>query len=248
MFSKFQSVAIVSLTSTLCMFLELDMLPFFRMKVILLRHISVNFFKYILFYNIPILGFFSCFYMLLDNKKNFFSTLYKIITMFAGDPDLGFIVIIGIILHNLLIGLAVSDLQEILKEVELIYKKEYGMRVAYGDKYMFELSTPLQKIPLVCQNIINRITKRNVNSYKRRCIMFGEEEPCFIVRFQSLNKAFLYLKKDYRKKELLLQDKNTVISLHRIFRDLLTKNDYVDPNKMLNDRLTNIELLLLYKN
>lgn len=248
------ALSIVFLTSTLGIFLELGNLPFFTIKVIVLRRISINFFKYMIFYIFPILAFFFCFYMLMEDKKDtFFPTLYETITMFAGDPDsaypdnfksnpifghiiyLGFIVLIGIILQNLLIGLAVSDLQEIQREAEFIDKKERVKYITNIERILFKKH----------ENASMRMSIKMFEKLLQTCYVFGQREPVIIV--QPYNKGCVYVK-DNRDKKEFINDENILISLQNIFKDLSVKNSYVDPIKMLFDKLEKIERLLLMRN
>ncbi|KAJ3641058.1 hypothetical protein Zmor_027581 [Zophobas morio] len=136
--------SVILLTSTLGIFQHMRHFSFFTIKVIMFEEITINFFHYIAFYMFPILAFAFCFFMLSENKKGmFFEFIYATMVMFAGDTEnnfpsvkfktnpifghviyLVFVVLIVIILHNILIGLAVSDLQQVQKQAEFIDKKE----------------------------------------------------------------------------------------------------------------------------
>lgn len=248
--------SVVFLTSTLGIFMQLGNLPFFTVKVIILKQICISFCKYMIFYVFPLLAFFFCFYMLLEtdevDESVFFYTLYDVITMFAGDPDSSypqqfstnpifshiiyviFMVFIGIILQNLLIGLAVSDLQEISKEAQFIDKKERAQYITNIERVIFEKF----------RESSNKIYK----SFFRKLLKIGNVFPKDrILVIQPYNFGCVYVKDNSENKQYI-RDQTIIDLLQNIFKDLsLNKNREIETPyslKVIYDKLQRIENLL----
>ncbi|KAJ3659216.1 hypothetical protein Zmor_010917 [Zophobas morio] len=250
--------SVVFLTSTLGIFMQLGILPFFTIKVIILRQTSISFCKYMVFYIFPVLAFFFCFYMLRDNPdpkdnmNDFFHILYDVITMFAGDPDSNypsqfetnpifshiiyvcFIVIIGIILQNLLIGLAVSDLQEIQKKAEFISKKEIADYITNIERIIF--SNLLKSTNSIFRSIFKKLL--------RTANVFQDDK---ILVIQPYNDGCVYTHKNPKSKQYI-KDQAIIEFLQNVIKDLtLAKDREVESTyslKMLYEKLERIENVL----
>ncbi|RZC41320.1 Ank 2 and/or Ion trans domain containing protein [Asbolus verrucosus] len=244
--------SVVFLTSTLGIFIQLGNLPGFTIKVIILRQICINFFKYMVFYMFPVLAFFFCFYMLSEVKDSlFFRTLYHVVTMFAGDPDSSypeqfttnpvfshiiyvvFIVFIGIILQNLLIGLAVSDLVEIQKEAEFIDKKERARYITSIEKIIFRKH----------KQSSNGIFKKIFRKLLKTCKVF-EKNPVLVI--QPYNFGCVYVQGNPSRKQYI-KDENVVDHLQNILKDLNLKDHKTEERyslKVIYEKLHRIETLL----
>ncbi|XP_044255808.1 transient receptor potential channel pyrexia-like [Tribolium madens] len=245
--------SIVFLTSTLGIFMQLGNLPFFTVKVIILKQICISFCKYMIFYVFPVMAFFFCFYMLRETDEDvFFQTLYDVTTMFAGDPDSNypqqfstnpifshiiyvvFIVLIGIILQNLLIGLAVSDLQEIQKEAQFIDKKERAHYITNIERVIFGKY----------RESSYKICKRFFRKLLRMCNVFTKDRVLVI---QPYNYGCVYVKDNPGNKQYI-RDQTIIDLLQNIFKDLfLNKNQETEAPyslKVIYDRLQRIEYLL----
>ena len=165
--------SVVFLTSTIGIFNQLGNVSYFTIKVAMLRQISANFAKAMAFYIFPVVAFFFCFHVLSEKEHAFFDLLYDTVTMFAGDADgefpeqqfehnpifgktiyIIFVVSMGIILHNLLIGLAVSDLQEIRKQAEFLCKKEHAKYVVKVEQIIFSQFKNSKLLKPLFQNIL----------------------------------------------------------------------------------------------
>jgi transient receptor potential cation channel subfamily A protein 1 len=243
--------SVVFLTSTLGIFSLLGNLSVFTIKVIILQEITINFFQYMLFYMFPVLAFFFCFYMLSENKYHiFFRMLYETVTMFAGDfnakfPDqfttnpifshltfILFIILIGIILHNLLIGLAVSDLQNIQQQAEFIAMKQRSKYITSVEKIVFK---KYQK---------SHHFKRTIGGFLKFFVVF-ESQRFLTVHSESSNCVYLKKNDEYRKK---IRDKNLIDNLKRIFKNMsLRHQEMEDPYslKSLHEKLQKMERLML---
>lgn len=137
--------AIVILLSALECLLYLGYFPKFSKYALMFQKVAANFVKFFCYYLIFILSFAFCFYALFKPTKtrdidvngdfrNIEMTIFKTLMMLTGNYDIKFepypvssriilityMFTIGIILMNLLNGLAVSDIQMIQNEAELL--------------------------------------------------------------------------------------------------------------------------------
>jgi hypothetical protein len=189
--------------------------------------------------------------MLSENKYHiFFRMLYETVTMFAGDfnakfPDqfttnpifshltfILFIILIGIILHNLLIGLAVSDLQNIQQQAEFIAMKQRSKYITSVEKIVFK---KYQK---------SHHFKRTIGGFLKFFVVF-ESQRFLTVHSESSNCVYLKKNDEYRKK---IRDKNLIDNLKRIFKNMsLRHQEMEDPYslKSLHEKLQKMERLML---
>jgi ankyrin repeat protein len=249
--------SVVFLTSTLGIFMQLGNLPFFTIKVIILRQISISFCKYMVFYVFPVLAFFFCFFMLREVTNEdfdvaFFQVLYDVVTMFAGDPDSSyptqftsnpifshiiyvcFIILIGIILQNLLIGLAVSDLQEIQKEAQFIDKKERANYITNIERVLFG-------------KFKNSSVWFFKATFRKLLTMSSVFQSDRILVIQPYNFGCVFVK-DNPNKMQYIRDQTIINLLQNVFKDfwLHGDNEVEQPYslKVLHDRLQKVESLL----
>ncbi|KYB28015.1 Transient receptor potential channel pyrexia-like Protein [Tribolium castaneum] len=245
--------AVVFLTSTLGIFMQLGNLPFFTVKVIILKQICISFCKYMIFYLFPVMAFFFCFYILQETDEDvFFQTLYDVTTMFAGDPDSSypqqfsanpifshiiyvvFIVLIAIILQNLLIGLAVSDLQDIQKEAQFVDKKERAHYITNIERVIFG------KYRESSDGIFRSFFRKLLQI----CNVFTKDRVLVI---QPYNYGCVYVKDNPGNKQYI-RDQTIIDLLQNIFKDLsMNKNQEIEAPyslKVVCERLQRIENLL----
>ncbi|XP_064214203.1 uncharacterized protein LOC100142244 isoform X2 [Tribolium castaneum] len=241
--------SLVFLTSTLGIFMQLGNFSFFTVKVIILQEITITFFKYIAFYSFPLVAFFFCFYMLNDDKDYlFFPMLYETVTMFTGDFDADypmhfkrnpifghliyvvFVILIGIILHNLLIGLAVNDLQAICYEAKFIDKRERSKYITNVENVLF---TKLQK------SYYFRPMFENVLNF---CRVFDNFD--YTLTVYSDSKTF-YLEK--MGKKIVIRDQNIITFLQNGIKDGSLKNKSTEDSyslKSLHKKIEELEKLI----
>ncbi|XP_044262223.1 uncharacterized protein LOC123009770 [Tribolium madens] len=241
--------SLVFLTSTLGIFMQLGNLSFFTVKVIILQEITITFFKYIAFYSFPLVAFFFCFYMLNDDKNYlFFPMLYETVTMFAGDSDaeypshfkrnpifghlvyIVFVILIGIILHNLLIGLAVNDLQAIRDEAKFIDKKERSKYITNVENIIFK--------KLQTSYYFNTMFEKLLNF----CRVFDNLD--YTLKIYSDSKTF-YLEKMGEKS--VIRDQNIITFLQNRIKDGSIKSKNTEDSyslKSLHKKIEELEKLI----
>ncbi|KAJ3641061.1 hypothetical protein Zmor_027584 [Zophobas morio] len=248
--------SVILLTSILGIFQHMRHFSFFTIKVIMFEEITISFFHYIAFYMFPILAFAFCFYMLSENKKcMFFETIYSTMVMFAGDTDKSFpsdrfitnpifghfiyvvfVVLIVIILHNILIGLAVSDLQQVQKQAEFIDKKERSKFVTKIERvcYMKSKHSEFRKLKKMAR-VFRESRVLGVQSDKGRYVHVDEieegEKKCRGGRGHRVLRDGQVLN--------TLQE----VSRNMYMRDREVENPYTI--RSLHERITRMEALVL---
>lgn len=236
--------SVVFLNSTLGIFMQLGNISFFTVKVLLLEKTIITFLKYIAFYSFPLLAFFLCFLKLNDDENNlFFIMFYEIVVMFAGDPDseypkqhfkrnpifghfiyIVFVIFIGIILQNLLLGLAINDLQTIQNEVQFIHAKERS-------KYITKVEN------IIIKKLEQTGCKSVINKFINFCRLF--KDNCYTINICSDSKNFYF----GNGKKKMIYDQNLITFLQNKLKDSSLKNKNVEESYSLRSLHNKIEEL-----
>lgn len=174
--AKKQVASIAILFSAMELFLLIGKKPVLSTNIVILRTVSLTFFKLLLWYSILIFAFALSFYTLFSGQKqeegddpNFFTNpalaAIKTIVMLTGEFDAGsikfdsipiishmiflmFVFMISMVLFNLMNGLAVTDTQIIKNESELYSYVSQIQYIAYIEGMLtnHQLSTYLKKL------------------------------------------------------------------------------------------------------
>ncbi|XP_017786221.1 PREDICTED: transient receptor potential cation channel protein painless-like [Nicrophorus vespilloides] len=162
-----QLFAIIILLATFELVFLFGNLPLFTIYIVMLRRVFLSFFKLFCIYFIIILAFASSFFLLfgkpchtLPDFKNYWKTLFRTFIMLTGEFNssdlefdenplisrvifLLFVFCFAIVLLNLVNGLAVSDIQEIRKEAELVSLIDRAKYMSYVEYIFFNLPSTI---------------------------------------------------------------------------------------------------------
>lgn len=171
----------------------------------MLKTVSWNFLKFLLWYSILIVAFALSFYTLFrdfkDSEDNIFvdpaMSIFKTVVMLTGEFDAGsipfvahpgvshllfvvFVFLIAIVLFNLLNGLAVSDTQAIREDAELLGYVSQVKLVSYIETMALGDPTPFKQVIAKLKNICCYMPELNCCSTQFGCLsMFSKKINLF---------------------------------------------------------------------
>ena len=164
--------------------------PFLSRNIAMLKAVSKNYFWFFLTYSFLIVAFALSFYSLFHDNSNIFfhepgTSIFKTIIMMNGEYDTSsfefnmadtttylvyiiFVLFIGIVLNNLLTGLAVSDTQSIIQKAEQLSLSSRIKLIYEIERVFITWSQFLKKVcPSILMNITNKLEK-NVNIFQHK--------------------------------------------------------------------------------